>query len=85
MKKPATPEDADEQQESLGAIPELMRRAIALGLTGFISGRDGAMPEQPPGVIFAIRMCVSVVPCLLAIAAAWFMRSYNLSGSRVES
>jgi GPH family glycoside/pentoside/hexuronide:cation symporter len=50
---------------------------LALGLTGFISGQDGALPEQPPGVIFAIRMCVSVVPCFLAIMAAAFMRFYE--------
>ncbi len=39
-KKPAKREDADEQEESLGAIPELMRRAIALGLTGFFSTEE---------------------------------------------
>ena len=39
-KKPAKREDADEQEESLGAIPELMRRAIALGLTGFFTTEE---------------------------------------------
>ena len=58
---------------------------FALGLTGFISGRDGVMPEQPPEVIFAIRMCVSVVPCLLAIAAASFMRFYDLNTFGADS
>jgi hypothetical protein len=39
LKEPATPEDAEEQ-ESLRAIPELMRRAIALGLTGFFTTEE---------------------------------------------
>jgi hypothetical protein len=39
-KKRAKPEDAKEQEESLGAIPELMRRAIALGLTGFFTTEE---------------------------------------------
>ena len=37
--EPAKPEDS-EAQESLGAIPELMRRAIALGLTGFFTTEE---------------------------------------------
>jgi hypothetical protein len=37
--EPATPDD-EESQESLGAIPELMRRAIALGLTGFFTTEE---------------------------------------------
>jgi hypothetical protein len=39
LKEPANPEDAEEQ-ESLRAIPELMRRAIALGLTGFFTTEE---------------------------------------------
>ena len=39
-KKPAEQEDAEAQEESLGAIPELMRRAIALGLTGFFTTEE---------------------------------------------
>jgi len=39
LKEPAKPEDA-EAQESLRAIPELMRRAIALGLTGFFTTEE---------------------------------------------
>ena len=31
---------AEEQQEGRGAIPELMRRAIALGLTGFFTTEE---------------------------------------------
>ena len=38
-KEPAKQEDA-EAQESLSAIPELMRRAIALGLTGFFTTEE---------------------------------------------
>jgi hypothetical protein len=38
-KGPAKREDA-EAPESLGAIPELMRRAIALGLTGFFTTEE---------------------------------------------
>ena len=38
-KEPAEREDA-EAQDSLGAIPELMRRAIALGLTGFFTTEE---------------------------------------------
>ncbi len=38
-KGPAKREDA-QAQESLGAIPELMRRAIALGLTGFFTTEE---------------------------------------------
>jgi hypothetical protein len=37
--EPAEPED-EEAQESLRAIPELMRRAIALGLTGFFTTEE---------------------------------------------
>jgi len=37
--EPAEREDAEEQ-ERLSAIPELMRRAIALGLTGFFSTEE---------------------------------------------
>ena len=37
--EPANPEDS-EAQESLGAIPDLMRRAIALGLTGFFTTEE---------------------------------------------
>ena len=32
--------EGEEAQESLGAIPELMRRAIALGLTGFFTTEE---------------------------------------------
>ncbi len=39
VKGPAKCEDA-QAQESLGAIPELMRRAIALGLTGFFTTEE---------------------------------------------
>ena len=39
LKEPAKPEEA-EDQESLRAIPELMRRAIALGLTGFFTTEE---------------------------------------------
>ncbi len=39
-KKPAKRKDAEEPEESLGAIPELMRRAIALGLTGFFTTEE---------------------------------------------
>ena len=39
LKEPAEPEDV-EAQESLRAIPELMRRAIALGLTGFFTTEE---------------------------------------------
>lgn len=38
-KKPAKSEN-EKPQESLGAIPELMRRAIALGLTGFFTTEE---------------------------------------------
>ena len=38
-KEPAKPEDP-EAEESLRAIPELMRRAIALGLTGFFTTEE---------------------------------------------
>ncbi len=39
-KKPAKREDTDEPEERLGAIPELMRRAIALGLTSFFTTEE---------------------------------------------
>jgi hypothetical protein len=38
-KEPANQEGAEEQ-ESLSAVPELMRRAIALGLTGFFTTEE---------------------------------------------
>jgi N-acyl-D-aspartate/D-glutamate deacylase len=40
LEEPAKPEDEEETQESLRAIPELMRRAIALGLTGFFTTEE---------------------------------------------
>ncbi len=39
LKEPAKLED-EEAQESLRAIPELMRRAIAMGLTGFFTTEE---------------------------------------------
>jgi len=39
LEEPEKPED-EEAQESLSAIPELMRRAIALGLTGFFTTEE---------------------------------------------
>jgi len=39
LKESEKPED-EEEQESLRAIPELMRRAIALGLTGFFTTEE---------------------------------------------
>jgi hypothetical protein len=39
LEEPAKP-DEEEAQESLRAIPELMRRAIALGLTGFFTTEE---------------------------------------------
>jgi len=39
LKEPAKPED-EEAQENLRAIPELMRRAIAMGLTGFFTTEE---------------------------------------------
>ena len=39
MNEPEKPED-EAEQESLRAIPELMRRAIALGLTGFFTTEE---------------------------------------------
>jgi hypothetical protein len=39
-KPPTKREDTEEPEESLGAIPELMRRAIALGLTGFFTTEE---------------------------------------------
>ena len=39
-KEPAKRKEAKEPEESLGAIPELMRRAIALGLTGFFTTEE---------------------------------------------
>jgi len=39
LKESEKPED-EEAQESLSAIPELMRRAIALGLTGFFTTEE---------------------------------------------
>jgi len=56
-----------------------------LGLTGFISSRDGVMPEQPDSAITVIRMCVSVVPFLLAVMAAWLIRFYDLSDVRDDA
>jgi hypothetical protein len=37
---PAPDREGEGAQESLGAIPELMRRAIALGLTGFFTTEE---------------------------------------------
>ena len=54
---------------------------FALGLTGFISGRDEGMPDQPETAIMAIRICVSVVPCLLAAMAAVLMQFYRIEAT----
>lgn len=42
------------------------------------------MPEQPENAIFAIRMCVSIVPFLLAVAAAFLIRFYRLDSVTTE-
>lgn len=59
----------------------LMIVGLALGMTGFISGRDTGMPDQPESALLAIRLCVSIVPCLLALMAAYLMRFYSLEVS----
>jgi Na+/melibiose symporter-like transporter len=43
------------------------------------------MPEQPDSAITVIRMCVSVVPFLLAVMAAWLIRFYDLSDVRDDA
>ncbi len=58
---------------------------VLLGLTGFISARDGVMPEQPEGAILAIRLCVSILPCILACTAAWLIRFYDLSDGPADA
>jgi len=53
---------------------------VLLGATGFVAARDGLLPEQPQTAIEAIRLAVSVVPFLLAVLAAFIMRSYSVVG-----
>jgi Na+/melibiose symporter-like transporter len=51
---------------------------VALGLTGFIASKGGAIAEQPGSALTAITMCVSVVPGLFMVAAALLMRGYTV-------
>ena len=51
---------------------------IMLGLTGFISAKNGKMVDQPEAVVFAIKMAVSVIPFLLSILAAWLISYYDI-------
>lgn len=51
---------------------------VLLGVTGFVSTSRGEFAEQPPNALLAIRLGVSVVPFLLAVAAALFIRGYDI-------
>jgi len=56
-----------------------------LGMTGFVAARGGELPDQPQSAIEAIRLAVSVIPFLLAVAAALIMRGYRLADIVEES
>ena len=49
-----------------------------LGLTGFISSKEGIYPDQPESAVFAIRMTVSAIPFALTVLAAWLMSYYDI-------
>jgi len=51
---------------------------VLLGLTGFIESRDGVVLDQPAAAVGAIRFGVSVLPCMLAFAAAWLIGHYDI-------
>jgi GPH family glycoside/pentoside/hexuronide:cation symporter len=55
-----------------------MLTGTLLGLTGFIATKSGETAAQPQAAITAIHLGVSVVPCVLALAAAWTIRHYDL-------
>ena len=54
-----------------------------LGATGFVATRGGAIAAQPDLALLAIRLGVSVVPCGLALIAAWLIGGYDL-GARAR-
>jgi GPH family glycoside/pentoside/hexuronide:cation symporter len=56
-----------------------------LGLTGFVATRSGEIATQPEAAINAIRLGVSVVPFVLAMLAAWTIRSYDLDESALAA
>jgi len=60
-----------------------MLTGMLLGAAGFIATRGGELAAQPDLALTAIRLGVSVVPCLLALAAAWIIGGYTLqAGAR---
>jgi Na+/melibiose symporter-like transporter len=56
-----------------------------LGLTGFVATKAGEIAAQPEAAINAIRLGVSVVPFVLAMLAAWTIRSYDLDESALAA
>ena len=52
---------------------------VLLGLTGFISSRDGELAAQPDAAILAIKVTVSIVPFVFALGAAWLISFYDLA------
>ena len=64
--------------EKLSNTIEPVILGALLGLTGFISGTPGEDIAQPKSAITAIRAGVSIVPFLLALAAAVLIRGYDI-------
>jgi GPH family glycoside/pentoside/hexuronide:cation symporter len=52
---------------------------VLLGLTGFISSRDGELAAQPDAAILAIKVTVSIVPFVFALGAACLISFYDLA------
>jgi GPH family glycoside/pentoside/hexuronide:cation symporter len=51
---------------------------LLLGAAGFVATRGGELAAQPEAALAAIRLGVSVVPCALALLAAWIIGGYRL-------
>ncbi len=71
--------------EKVGNTLGPMIVGFSLGLSGFISSSGDTMPEQPASAILAIRICVSVVPFMLACMAAWLIRYYDIDAGHLSS
>jgi GPH family glycoside/pentoside/hexuronide:cation symporter len=52
--------------------------ALFLGSMGYISGTEGAQTQQPESAIFAIYLCMSVLPAIAVALSAFVLRWYTL-------
>lgn len=64
--------------ENVGSTIGPVFLGLALGATGFVAVKGGALVEQPEAALTAIKLCVSIVPAFFMAAAAFFMAGYRV-------